>query len=127
MVTGSNTIVTAGACKKQKVYFTIPFVMRINGFMVSLGNRIRLARESAGYTQEKVAEKVGVSRSAVSRWEQGEIEPKVQNLAAVAVLLNVSTDYLLGIEDHMKEGRYGLSEEAEAALHKFITEVRKDN
>lgn len=101
--------------------------MRINGFMISLGNRIRLARESAGYTQEKVAEKVGVSRSAVSRWEQGEIEPKVQNLAAVAVLLNVSTDYLLGLDDHRKGSSLGLSEEAEAALHKFITEVRKDN
>lgn len=101
--------------------------MRINGFMVSLGNRIRLARERAGYTQEKVAEKVGVSRSAVSRWEQGEIEPKVQNLVAIAALLNVSTDYLLGIGDHERTGSLRLSEEAENALHKFITEVRKDN
>ena len=99
--------------------------MSINEFMISLGNRIRLARERAGYTQEKVAEKVGVSRSAVSRWEQGEIEPKVQNLVAVAALLNVSTDYLLGIEDHLKGSKYGISEEAENALHKFITEVRK--
>ena len=99
--------------------------MKISGFMVSLGNRIRLARERAGYTQEKVAEKVGVSRSAVSRWEQGEIEPKVQNLAAVAALLNVSTDYLLGIEDHANAGSFGLTEEAESALRRFITEVRK--
>ncbi len=100
--------------------------MRINGFMVSLGNRIRLARERAGYTQEKVAEKIGVSRSAVSRWEQGEIEPKVQNLVAVAALLNVSTDYLLGIGDHENAGSLRLSEEAESALHKFIIEVRKE-
>ena len=127
MVTYGNVIVTCGACKKQKDYFTIFFVMRINGFMVSLGNRIRLARERAGYTQEKVAERIGVSRSAVSRWEQGEIEPKVQNLVAIAALLSVSTDYLLGIGDHETPGSLRLSEEAESALHKFIIEVRKDN
>ena len=94
-------------------------------FMYSLGKRIKMARIQAGYTQEYIAEKVGVSRTAISRWELGEIEPKITNLLAVAEALNVSTDYLLGIEDTGRRDVFGLSEEAESALQKFISEVRK--
>ena len=93
--------------------------------MYSLGKRIRTARIQAGYTQEDVAEKVGVSRTAVSQWEIGDIEPKISNLIAVAEALNVSTDYLLGIEDGDGRDVFDLSEEARSALKKFIIEVRK--
>lgn len=40
-------------------------------FMMWLGNRIRAAREQAGLTQDNVAELIGVSRTAVARWENG--------------------------------------------------------
>ena len=36
----------------------------------NLGKRIRAARESAGFTQESLSEAIGVSRSAVARWEK---------------------------------------------------------
>ena len=65
--------------------------------MLSLGMRMRRAREKAGMTQEMLAERVGVSRTAVARWESGDIEPTITHLAQSALVLHVSADELLGI------------------------------
>lgn len=50
-------------------------------------------------TQELVAEKIGVSRRAVSKWEQGKAEPSTTNLVKLARLCGVdSTDLLREVE-----------------------------
>ena len=95
------------------------------GFMKRLGNRIKNARLSAGLTQEKVAELVGVSRAAISRWELGEIEPKIEHLVALSDSLGISVDHLLGIDPKSGKWDLDISEEAFYALEKFIGEVRK--
>ena len=82
-------------------------------FMKYLGKRIKDARLLAGFTQEKLAEKVGVSRAAISRWELGEI------------VLCVSTDYLLGTENRGKKCELGLSDEGYSILKKFVKEIKK--
>lgn len=98
-----------------------------NKLMLSLGNRIKAAREETGITQEELAEHVGISRAAVARYESGEIEPKIKNLVAIATRLNVTTDYLLGIEIQQKEPlTKDLSDEAIKALEVFISEVIKN-
>lgn len=89
----------------------------------NLGQRIRSARESAGFTQEALAEAIGVSRTAVARWENGDIEPKLQNLICLAELLHVSTDALLGINQGVLLSN--LSDDAVFALERFIAEIRK--
>lgn len=66
--------------------------------VTDIGKRIRLAREIAGFTQENLAEAVDVSRTAVARWESGDIVPNLQHIVDIAMLLNVSTDYLLGVK-----------------------------
>ena len=91
--------------------------------MNSLGQRIRAARESAGFTQENLAEAVGVSRTAVARWEGDDIEPKLQNLISIAELLHVSTDFLLGIRNNSNVS--DLSDDAAAALNQFIAAIKK--
>ena len=63
----------------------------------SLGQAIKNHREAKGYTQEFVAEKLGVSRQAVSKWEKGTTEPSTSNLFALAKLFDMS------IEEFMKE------------------------
>lgn len=88
----------------------------------NLGQRIHSARESAGFTQEALAEAIGVSRTAVARWENGDIEPKLQNLICLAQSLNVSTDWLLGIQN--KADFEALSGEAICAMKKFISEIK---
>ena len=63
----------------------------------SLGQAIKNHREAKGYTQEFVAEKLGVSRQAVSKWEKGTTEPSTSNLFALAKLFDMP------IEEFMKE------------------------
>ena len=93
--------------------------------MNSLGQHIRAARESAGFTQENLAEAVGVSRTAVARWESDDIEPRLQNLISIADLLRVSTDSLLGIDSRKSYSVSDLSGEAIYALERFIAEIKK--
>lgn len=61
----------------------------------SLGETIREYRTSRQMTQEFVAESLGVSRQAVSKWESGASDPSTSNLIALAKLFEVSPEELL--------------------------------
>ena len=61
----------------------------------SLGEVLRDHRERCKMTQELVAEKLGVSRQAVSKWEQGKTEPSTTNLVKLARLYGVDPADLL--------------------------------
>ena len=61
----------------------------------NLGEALKGHRTSRGYTQEYVAEAVGVSRQAVSKWENGTAEPSTSNLLALARLYGVDLNELL--------------------------------
>lgn len=61
----------------------------------SLGEAIKENRQRCNLTQEQVAEKLSVSRQAVSKWENGTAEPSTANLLALAELFGVSIDTLL--------------------------------
>ncbi len=52
-------------------------------------------RKAQNITQEQLAEKLGVSRQAVSRWEAGESTPDMLNLAGLCKYFGVSSDYLI--------------------------------
>jgi len=61
----------------------------------SLGEAIRYHRTRCKMTQEFVAEALGVSRQAVSKWETGTADPSTSNLLALAKLFGVSAEELL--------------------------------
>ena len=61
----------------------------------SLGEALKARRTQRGFTQEYVAEALGVSRQAVSKWENGSSEPSTANLMALAKLYGLSVDELL--------------------------------
>ena len=61
----------------------------------SLGEALRDHRQRCGMTQEYVAEALGVSRQAVSKWETGVAEPSTSNLLALAKLYGVDPGELL--------------------------------
>jgi len=61
----------------------------------SLGEVIRACRTERNMTQEFVAEALGVSRQAVSKWESGTSEPSTSNLLALAKLFDISPAELL--------------------------------
>ncbi len=53
-------------------------------------------RINNGYTQQELANRLGVSRSAVGMYENGEREPDFETLEAIADFFNVDMDYLMG-------------------------------
>ena len=61
----------------------------------SLGEVLKQHREECKMTQEFVAESVGVSRQAVSKWENGTSDPSTSNLIALAKLFDLSAEELL--------------------------------
>lgn len=61
----------------------------------SLGEALKAHRTRCKMTQEFVAEAIGVSRQAVSKWESGTSDPSTSNLLALAKLFGVSAEELL--------------------------------
>ena len=61
----------------------------------SLGEVLKQHREECKMTQEFVAESIGVSRQAVSKWENGTSDPSTSNLIAIAKLFDLSAEELL--------------------------------
>lgn len=62
---------------------------------MTLEEQIKHYRKQAGMSQEKMAEKIGVSRQAITKWENGTGTPDISNLIAIAELFQVSLDALL--------------------------------
>ena len=81
---------------------------------MTLGEKIKEARKQCSLSQEQLAEKMAVSRSAVAKWEANNGLPDVENLKALAQLLNVSVDYLLDdgevIDEVVMREPYNLSD-----------------
>jgi transcriptional regulator with XRE-family HTH domain len=70
---------------------------------IEIANRLAKLRKEKGYSQEELAEKLGLSRQAVSKWERAESSPDTDNLICLAKLYNISLDELLRIEEDKKE------------------------
>ncbi len=66
---------------------------------MELGERIKQSRQKARLSQEKVAELIGVSRQAVTKWESGQSTPTTENLFRLAEILGTTVDSLIAPED----------------------------
>lgn len=67
-----------------------------------IANRLLQLRKERGLSQEDLADQLGISRQAVSKWERAEASPDTDNLICLAKLYNVSLDYLLQTEDSIE-------------------------
>ena len=65
---------------------------------MKLSDKIIRLRKSNGMSQEELADKLGVSRQAISRWEMGTAMPDATNILQLSRLFQVTTDYLLNDE-----------------------------
>lgn len=68
---------------------------------IEIANRLVNLRKSNNLSQEALAEKLGISRQAVSKWERAEASPDTDNLILLARLYNISLDELLRTEDEI--------------------------
>lgn len=62
---------------------------------MTLGEKLYQLRKGRGISQEALAQKMNVSRQAISRWELDEVVPDTANVLAISNMFGVSTDYLL--------------------------------
>ena len=58
-------------------------------------NRLQQLRKMNGYSQEVLAEKLGISRQSISKWERAEASPEIDNLMALAKIYGITVDELL--------------------------------
>ena len=65
----------------------------------TFGQRLKKARSDKKITQIELAQQLKVDKSTIAKYETDRIEPSVSMLIAIAKFFNVSTDYMLGLED----------------------------
>ena len=66
---------------------------------IEIADRLMKLRKQYGYSQEELADKLGLSRQAVSKWERAEASPDTDNLICLAKLYGISLDELLKTDD----------------------------
>ena len=73
---------------------------------MTMAERLQRLRKEHHFSQEQLAEKLQVSRQAVSKWENGQTAPDLNNIITMSNLYEVTTDYILiGKERSPKENR----------------------
>lgn len=70
---------------------------------MSFGENLRLVRKQRNITQEELAELLGVSRQAISKWESDNGYPETEKLLMLSKTLNISLDYLMNDSMEIKE------------------------
>lgn len=79
--------------------------MEATDFYKTIGLRIAAARKLQDMTQDELAEKIGVHKQTLWRWEAGKRAPNGGELRELATVLDCSADFLLGLSDTLKVSR----------------------
>ena len=66
---------------------------------MDIGDKIKELRKSRGLSQSALAKEIGVSQQVFVWWENGKHEPKASYIAELANFFDVTSDYLLGLEN----------------------------
>ena len=86
---------------------------------MNLGNNLFNARKKSGLSQEDVAEKLGVSRQTISKWETDETLPDIQQAKRLALLYNLSLDELISFDMDVKELEEAIKSTSEEVQNKI--------
>jgi len=92
-----------------------------------IGDKIRYLRELNGYTQSTLANKLGISRSSINSWELGISNISIKNVEQLAILFNVSSDFLLDLNSTATINVSGLTDEQVAMVLQFVEHLRDLN
>ena len=94
--------------------------------MVDFGIRVAKLRAAKGLSQAQLAERIGITKSMVSAYENSIRMPSYPVLIKIARVFNVSVDYLLGMENSPVLRTDGLTEKQIAVVQDVIDHMRKD-
>ena len=94
---------------------------------MTLGEKIARQRKELNYTQEQLADILGVSRQSISKWESDIAYPETDKLIELGKLFDCSMDYLLKEEITEKDGvqTSGFTKKVEEIRRKVMTEKNK--
>ena len=90
-----------------------------------LGTRIKELRKEFGLSQVELALRMEVTKQTISNWENENIQPSIDMLVGLANVFNVTTDYLLGLDDVPRLSIEGLPLSFAAHLAQIIEDFRK--
>lgn len=93
--------------------------------MVDFGNKLKTLRMRNNLTQAQLAQKLGVTKSVISAYENDLRLPSYDILIAIARIFKVSTDYLLNVENKNDIDLSGLSQEEISALLNLIKVMKR--
>ena len=82
---------------------------------MTLSEKILYCRKCCALSQEALAEKIGVSRQAISKWETGEAAPELSKLALLAKTFGVTADWLISEDNPPESAAQGASQKQPAA------------
>lgn len=89
------------------------------------GERIKKLRKSYGLTQVGLADKLGVTKQAVSNWENNNILPSIDMLTRIAAFFSVSSDFLLELDSRQFIEVDGLSPEERSHIQQLVNDIRR--
>lgn len=91
---------------------------------MTLGEKLKEARKQIGLSQEQLAKKINVSRSAIAKWESDKGIPDIENIKMISFCLNVSIDYLL--DEEQRIDRYVMKEAIDLSKYEGKKKNKKD-
>ena len=91
------------------------------------GMILQKLRKERGLTQEQLARLIHKESSIISRYEKGLQNPTFETVKEIAIIFNVSIDYLAGMEKHESIATYGMSKEQIAITKSLVEAFRGKN
>ncbi|MBQ8310445.1 MAG: helix-turn-helix transcriptional regulator, partial [Clostridia bacterium] len=101
--------------------------MKEHAMILNVADRIRYMREKLGMTQTDLANKLGISRSAVNAWEMSLSFPSLSNIVEMARIFHVTTDYLLSFIDRITVDITDLGNEEREVIIKTVNCLQSKN
>ena len=96
------------------------FILRRDDKVQILGERLRILREEAGFSQNKLAKLIGIQQSSLNRYESGFSNPTPETLLWFADYFDVSMDYIYGRTDKPQGKTYKYKPRLDPDMAKFV-------
>lgn len=98
-----------------------------DNMIYELNEKIKNLRTNSGMSQVQLAERLGITKSAVNAWEAGTNSPSLSYIAKLARIFGVSTDFLLGVNERLTVDISGLDDMQRQAVLLMINLFKRDN
>ncbi len=94
--------------------------------MINFGNRLKKLRTQNNMSQAQLGDRLGLSKSLISAYENGIRMPSYESLISISRLFKVSTDYLLGVENTNVLDLSGLMDQEAIAIKNLVKAMQHD-